>query len=73
MSMVVFDQIESWSLNPIISSRKWVKLSEVDFPAITFCHQGNTRLEFAERLLSSADEKKFENERSSKLFLETYS
>ena len=55
--MVVFDQIESWSLNPIISSRKWVKLSEVDFPAITFCHQGNTRLEFAERLLSSADEK----------------
>ena len=55
MGIVVLDQIKSWTLNPTVSSRKWVKLSEVDFPAITFCHQGNTRMEFPERLIKIAD------------------
>ena len=48
--------IETYSLNPIMASRKWVDLSEIDLPAITFCHQGNTRMEVAERLLQVADE-----------------
>ena len=48
--------IETFSLNPIMASRKWVDLSEIDLPAITFCHQGNTRMEVAERLLQVADE-----------------
>ena len=54
--MIVSDQLESWKRNPTISSRKWVDLSEVPFPALTFCHQGNTRMEVAERLLEAADE-----------------
>ena len=54
--MIVSDQLESWKRNPTISSRKWVDLSEVPFPALTFCHQGNTRMEVAERLLQAADE-----------------
>ena len=57
MSCLFFIQIESWSSNPIIVSRKWVDLQEVEFPAITFCHQGNTRLEVADRLLQAIDEK----------------
>ena len=57
ISCLFFIQIESWSSNPIIVSRKWVDLPEVEFPAITFCHQGNTRLEVADRLLQAADEK----------------
>ena len=54
MSMIISDQFESWNLNPTISSRKWIDLSKVDAPAITFCHQGNTRLEIADRLLQAA-------------------
>ena len=57
ISCLFFIQIESWSSNPIIVSRKWVDLPEVEFPAITFCHPGNTRLEVADRLLQAADEK----------------
>lgn len=56
MSVVIVRQIESWSLNPIISSRNLVDLSKVNFPAITFCHQGNTRMEVVERLIQAADE-----------------
>ena len=54
MCMLISDQFESWKST--ISSRKWIDLSEVDAPAITFCHQGNTRLEVADRLLQAADE-----------------
>ena len=52
--IILFDTFESWNLNPTISSKKWIDLSEVDFPAITLCHQGNTRLEVADRLLQNA-------------------
>ena len=54
MSKLISDQFESWNSNPTISSRKWVDISEVDAPAITFCHQGNTRMEVADRLLQAA-------------------
>ena len=57
MSCLFFIQIESWSSNPIMVSRQWVDLPEIEFPAITFCHQGNTRLEVADRLLQAADKK----------------
>jgi len=57
MGFVVYDQIEFWTLNPEISSMKRVDLSEVDFPAITFCHQGNTRMAIADVLLKLASEK----------------
>ena len=57
MGFVVYDQIEFWTLNPEISSMKRVDLSEVDFPAITFCHQGNTRMAIADKLLKLASEK----------------
>jgi hypothetical protein len=52
--IIIADMFESWNLNPTISSRKWIDLSEVDIPAITFCHQGNTRMEVADRLLQAA-------------------
>ena len=55
MSMIINDQLESWRMNPIVSSRKWNDLSEIPYPAVTFCHQGNTRMEIAERLLQAAD------------------
>ena len=55
-SMFINEQIESWKRNPIIASRLWVDLSEIPYPAITFCHQGNTRMEAVERLLEAADE-----------------
>ena len=54
MIMIISDQFESWNLNPTISSRKLIDLSEVEAPAITFCHQGNTRLEAADRLLQAS-------------------
>ena len=54
MIMIISDQFESWNLNPTISSRKLIDLSEVEAPAITFCHQGNTRLEVADRLLQAS-------------------
>ena len=56
MIFLINGLIETYSLNPIMANRKWVDLSEIDLPAITFCHQGNTRLEVAERLLQVADE-----------------
>ena len=52
--VIIHDLFESLNLNPTISSRKWVDLSEVEAPAITFCHQGNTRMEVADRLLQAA-------------------
>ena len=57
MSFVIMHQVQSWNLNSILSNSKWVELSEVDFPAITFCHQGNTRMAIADTLLQAADEK----------------
>ena len=71
MSVVVYDQIRSWHLNPIMSTRKWVNLSEVDFPAITFCHQGNTRLELPERLVKAAGNNGSKIRRLRNLFLKT--
>ena len=56
VSVIIFDMFESWNLNPTISRRKWIDLSEVEAPAMTFCHQGNTRLEVADRLLQAAGE-----------------
>ena len=56
MIYLIGSTIETFGMNPIMSSRKWVDLSEIDFPAITFCHQGNTRMEIAERLMQVADE-----------------
>ena len=64
MSMLISDQFKSWHLNPTISSRKWINLSEVEAPAITFCHQGNTRMEVADRLLQAAGD---DNEKVRKL------
>ena len=46
--MIISDQFESWNLNPTISSRKLIDLSEVEAPAITF------RLEAADRLLQAS-------------------
>ena len=57
MSVLFFIQIQSWNMNPIVSTRKWIDLSEVELPAITFCHHGNTRTEIADRLIQAADEK----------------
>ena len=57
MSILFFIQIQSWKMNPIISTRKRIDLSEVELPAITFCHQGNTRTEITDRLIQAADEK----------------
>ena len=71
MSVIVYDQIRSWHLNPIMSTRKWVNLSEVDFPAITFCHQGNTRLELPERLVKAAGNNGSKIRRLRNLFLKT--
>ena len=71
MSIIVYDQIRSWHLNPIMSTRKWVNLSEVDFPAITFCHKGNTRLELPERLVKAAGNNGSKIRRLKNLFLET--
>ena len=62
MSMLISDQFESWKST--ISSRKWIDLSEVEAPAITFCHQGNTRMEVADRLLQAAGD---DNEKVRKL------
>lgn len=71
MSVIVYDQIRSWHLNPILSTRTLVNLSEVDFPAITFCHQGNTRLELAERLVKAAGSNGSKIRGLRNLFLET--
>ena len=57
ISILFFIQIQSWNTNPIMSTRKRIDLSEVELPAITFCHQGNTRTEIADRLIQAADEK----------------
>ena len=36
-----------------MSNTHWMDLSQVNFPAITFCHQGNTRMAIAERLMNA--------------------
>ena len=71
MSLFVYDLVKSWQNSRILSTRKWVNLSEVDFPAITFCHQGNTRLEFADRLVKAANDKGPKIRRLRNLFLKT--
>ena len=52
--IIIADQFETWRLNPTISSRKLIGLSEIEAPAITICHQGNTRMEVTDRLLRAA-------------------
>ena len=69
VSLILFDQFDSWNSNPTLSSRKWVDLSEVDAPAITFCHQGNTRMEVADRLLQPAADNNVKVKKLRKKFL----
>ena len=69
---LVCKQIEIFGMNPIMSNRKWVDLSDIDYPAITFCHQGNTRFEVAERLLEAADEKSSKSREIRSIFLKLF-
>ena len=55
MIFVVFYQVVSWQENPVLTNTLFVDLDKFDFPAITFCHRGNTRLDIMERLANSAD------------------
>ena len=48
---IVNEQIESWHENPIVGSQIEMPLDKIEFPAITFCHKGNTRFGVAERMM----------------------
>ena len=69
---LICKQIEIFGMNPIMSNRKWVDLSDIDYPAVTFCHQGNTRFEVAERLLEAADEKSSKSRQIRSIFLKLF-
>ena len=69
MIYLIFSQIETLCMNPTLSSRKWVDLSEINLPAITFCHQGNTRMEIAERLLQATNGKSSRDKELRNIFL----
>ena len=49
-------QIRSWYDNPDIASLSQIDLSLINFPAITICHDGNTRMSIADRLYNSIEE-----------------
>ena len=55
MSSVVYFQVLSWSNNPVVTNTILQDLASFDFPAITFCHRGNTRYDIVERLGNAAD------------------
>ena len=69
---LICKQIEIFGMNPIMSNRKWVDLSDIDYPSVTFCHQGNTRFEVAERLLEAADEKNSKSRQIRSIFLKLF-
>ena len=54
--LILHKQFTSWENDSIVSLHKWIDLSEIDFPAITICHQGNTRNFPMERLMSGIKE-----------------
>ena len=43
-------QVNSWDKNSILISKELRSIDEIDFPAITFCAQGNTKYAIAERI-----------------------
>ncbi len=44
-------QVNSWQENPTLTTRHFMDLSQIDFPAVTFCPRGNARMNVAERLI----------------------
>lgn len=53
MMFILIQQIGSWHENPKLTSQTTIPLSKIDFPAVTFCHRGNTRMTVMDRLFSA--------------------
>ena len=49
-SVFISSQFELWNESPWLTTRAHVHLSEVKYPAITFCSDGATKYAVAERL-----------------------
>ena len=50
ISHLIFSQVISWNRNASFTTQKKVELSEIEFPAVTFCSRGATKYSIAERL-----------------------
>ena len=49
VSYVIKNQIQSWEDNPVVSNVAYVDLDNVDVPAVTLCHRGNSKFAIAKR------------------------
>ena len=49
VSYVIKNQIQSWQINAVVSNVAYVPLGQVDVPAVTLCHRGNSKFAIAER------------------------
>ena len=49
VSYVIKNQIQSWQYNAVVSNVAYVPLGQVDVPAVTLCHRGNSKYAVAER------------------------
>ena len=47
---LLLSQVNSWDENSILFSKQQRSINEIDFPAVTFCPQGNTKYAIAERI-----------------------
>ena len=49
-------QINSWSDNPVIASQFKLTLDQIEFPAVTICHIGNSPFNVADRIYNQVEE-----------------
>ena len=53
VTYVMREQFLDWSENPTILTKSKLKLSDMDFPALTICSEGSTKFAIAEELGNS--------------------
>ena len=52
---MIISQVISWEQHSVLASKWYQPISEIDFPAVTFCTRANTKYAIAERIGNSVD------------------
>ena len=52
---LIISQVTSWEKHSVLASKWYYPISEIDFPAVTFCTRANTKYAIAERIGNSVD------------------
>ncbi len=55
ISISIVQQITSWTVDPVVTSKAMTTMDKIHAPAITFCSRGSTRFGIAERLANAID------------------